>query len=243
MIPNGRVRAAATSPSPARSGAAPRAGAAARAGRASPRACPGPGYGRAACHTSRAIARRTVRARSTWRHATPRQSRKSRKGGDYQVRCFFGEEVTGGQGLAADVAGVLPPDAERLVIAADETLRPPQHQDRAFELLPGGKGLVVVDKVDARRRAVVGARARDRPGVAEAADVVRHRGGVDARALRRGAGRRWSGSRTRGPRRSCARGCRSRPGGRTSGSTPWPWSASRGSGHAGSARCPGRRAG
>src|SRR6266699_5296956 len=103
--------------------------------------------------------------------------------GGYQVRRFFRQEVTGGQGLAADVAGVLPPDAERLVFAADETLRPPQHQDRAFELLPGGKALVVVDEIDARRRTVVGARARDRPGVAEAADVVRHRGDVDARAL------------------------------------------------------------
>src|SRR5436305_32561 len=102
--------------------------------------------------------------------------------GDDLTWVFFGEEVAGGQGLAADVDGVLLPDAERLVAAADETLGAPQHEDRAFELAPGGEGLVVVDQVDARRRAVVGARARDRPRVAEAADVVLHHGGVEARA-------------------------------------------------------------
>ena len=91
--------------------------------------------------------------------------------------------MTGGQGLAANVDGVFLPDAERLVSAADETLGAPQHEDRAFELAPGGEGLVVVDHVDARGRTVVGAGARDGPRVAEAADVVRHHGGVEARAL------------------------------------------------------------
>jgi len=90
--------------------------------------------------------------------------------------------VAGGQGLAADVDGVFLPDAERLVAAADETLGAPQHEDRAFELAPGGEGLVVVDHVDARGRTVVGAGTRDRPGVAEAADVVLHHGGVEAGA-------------------------------------------------------------
>jgi hypothetical protein len=90
--------------------------------------------------------------------------------------------VAGGQGLAADVDGVFLPDAERVVAAADETLAAPQYEDRAFELVPRGEGLVVVDQVNGRRRAVVGAGARDRPRVAEAADVVLHHGGVEARA-------------------------------------------------------------
>src|SRR5919108_3878165 len=104
------------------------------------------------------------------------------EGGDDQVRRFLGDEVTGGLGLAADVDGVFLPDAERLVVAADDGLRAPQHQDRAFELPARGEGLVVVDEVDAGRRAVVGARARDGPRVAEAADVVLHDVGRDARA-------------------------------------------------------------
>src|SRR5713226_7533476 len=52
------------------------------------------------------------------------------QGGDDQARGFFGQEVTGGQRLAAHVGGILLPDAERLVAAADETLRPPQHLNR-----------------------------------------------------------------------------------------------------------------
>jgi hypothetical protein len=53
--------------------------------------------------------------------------------------------VAGGQGLAANVDGVFLPDAERVVAAADEALAAPQHEDRAFELVPRGEGLVVVD--------------------------------------------------------------------------------------------------
>src|ERR1700750_3041887 len=104
------------------------------------------------------------------------------QGFDHQLGCFLGEEVAGGKGLAADVDGVFLPDAERVVAAGDETLAAPQREDRAFELAPRGEGLVVVDQVDGRRRAVVGAGARDRPRVAEAADVVLHHGGVEARA-------------------------------------------------------------
>src|SRR5690348_3195315 len=47
------------------------------------------------------------------------------QGGGDQVRGFLGQEVTGGQGPAADVDGVLLPDAERLVAAADEALGSP----------------------------------------------------------------------------------------------------------------------
>ena len=91
--------------------------------------------------------------------------------------------MAGGKGLAADVDGVFLPDAERVVAAADEALAAPQHEDRAFELVPRGEGFVVMDQVNGRRRAVVGAGARDRPRVAEAADVVLHHSGVEARAL------------------------------------------------------------
>src|SRR4029453_7190885 len=72
-----------------------------------------------------------------------------------QGRGFLGEEVAGGQGLAADADGGFLPDAERVVAAADEALAAPQHEDRAFELVPRGEGLVVVDQVNGRRRAVV----------------------------------------------------------------------------------------
>jgi hypothetical protein len=47
------------------------------------------------------------------------------QGGGDQGRGFFGEEVAGGQGLAADVDGVFLPDAERVVAAADEALAAP----------------------------------------------------------------------------------------------------------------------
>jgi len=63
--------------------------------------------------------------------------------------------VADGQGVAADAGGVLPSDAERLVAEADERLLPPQRQDRAFGLLPGREGLVVLNEVKARGRAVV----------------------------------------------------------------------------------------
>jgi hypothetical protein len=48
------------------------------------------------------------------------------QGFDDQIGCLFGQEVTGGQRGTADVGGVLLPDAERLVAASDEGLRPPQ---------------------------------------------------------------------------------------------------------------------
>jgi hypothetical protein len=75
------------------------------------------------------------------------------QGGDYQVRCFLGKEMAGGQRLAADVRCVLLPGAKR--IGTGQALYPPQLQDRAFDLLPGGKGLVVVGKVDAQDDRVV----------------------------------------------------------------------------------------
>jgi hypothetical protein len=50
------------------------------------------------------------------------------EGRDHQVGGFLGQEVAGGQGLAADVDGVVLPDAERLVAAADEALGPPTAQ-------------------------------------------------------------------------------------------------------------------
>jgi hypothetical protein len=39
--------------------------------------------------------------------------------------------------VAAGVAGVLLPDAERLVAGANESPRPPRRKYRAFDLLPG----------------------------------------------------------------------------------------------------------
>lgn len=59
------------------------------------------------------------------------------QGGDDQVGCFLGEEVTGGQGGAADIGGVLAPDLYRLVFLADEGLLTPEQQGRAGDLLPG----------------------------------------------------------------------------------------------------------
>ena len=52
---------------------------------------------------------------------------------------LLGQKVAGGQGFTADVDGVLPPDAERLVAAADEGLGSPQHEDRAFDFRPAEK--------------------------------------------------------------------------------------------------------
>src|SRR6516162_10444641 len=71
------------------------------------------------------------------------------QGGDDRLGCFFRHEVTGRQRLAGHVGGVLPPDGERLVLTADKAPRPPQHEDRASDLLPRGEGLVVVRHVDA----------------------------------------------------------------------------------------------
>ena len=100
-----------------------------------------------------------------------------------QVRCFFRQKVAGGQFLAADVGGVLLPHAHRFILAANECLRSPQRQDRAFDALPGDEARLVVRQVDPGRRAVVGAGGRDRRRVAEAADVVLHHVGVDAPPL------------------------------------------------------------
>lgn len=47
------------------------------------------------------------------------------QGGGDQVWCFFWQEVAGGQFVAAGVGGVLLPDVQRLVAAADEPLRSP----------------------------------------------------------------------------------------------------------------------
>ena len=47
------------------------------------------------------------------------------QGGGDQVRCFFWQEVAGGQFVAAGVGGVLLPDVQRLVAATDEPLRSP----------------------------------------------------------------------------------------------------------------------
>jgi hypothetical protein len=92
------------------------------------------------------------------------------QGGAHHIGCFFGQEVAGGQRSAANVAGVLLPDADRFIIAADERLGSPQRQDGAFDLLPGSGGLLVVDQVGAGRRTVIRARARDRTWVGEATE-------------------------------------------------------------------------
>ena len=47
------------------------------------------------------------------------------QGGRDQVWCFFWQEVAGGQFVAAGVGGVLLPDMQRLIAAADEPLRSP----------------------------------------------------------------------------------------------------------------------
>src|SRR5437588_9356101 len=143
-----------------------------------------PHVGRRATKAVASYVDMTAGGRDLCRHLRRRAlAEEVAQGGGDQVRGFLREEVAGGQGSAADVDSVFLPDAERLVAAADEALGAPQHQDRAFELVPGGEGLVVVDHVDARGRTVVGAGARDGPGVAEAADVVLHHGGVEAGAL------------------------------------------------------------
>src|ERR1700683_4448271 len=107
---------------------------------------------------------------------------KVAQGGAHHIGCFFGQEVAGGQRSAANVAGVLLPDTDRLIVAADERLGSPPRQDGALDLLPGSGGLLVVDQVGAGRRTVIRARARDRAGVGEPADVVVHHTLLDARA-------------------------------------------------------------
>jgi spectinomycin phosphotransferase len=74
-----------------------------------------------------------------------------------QVRRFFGNEVSGGYGVAPDIGCVPLPDADRVVLGPDQALRSPQHLDRTFDRVPGAKGFVVVSQVDAQRRAVVSA--------------------------------------------------------------------------------------
>ena len=87
------------------------------------------------------------------------------QGPDDQAGCFLGQEVAGGQRAAADVGGVLLPDLQRFVAAADERLRPPQRQDRAFDSLPGGGGpdpptaqLMVTPSTSTRRYSKPGSR-------------------------------------------------------------------------------------
>src|SRR5580704_13907074 len=65
------------------------------------------------------------------------------QGGAHHIGCFFGQEVARGQRSAANVACVLLPDADRLIVTADERLRSPQRQDGAFDLLPSSGGLLV----------------------------------------------------------------------------------------------------
>src|SRR6202035_634632 len=69
--------------------------------------------------------------------------------------------------------------------AADECLRPPQSQDRAFDLLPGGKGLLVMNQVGARARAVVAAVVRRRHAAPLSSHPSRRVGGSPPNTRRR----------------------------------------------------------
>jgi hypothetical protein len=87
--------------------------------------------------------------------------------------------MAAGQGAAVDLVGVLAPDLEHVVVAADEAVLAPEGEQRGGHLLAAGGGRVVVGQVDGRGGAVVLAGGVDRRRVAKTADVFVHRPGVE----------------------------------------------------------------
>ena len=95
---------------------------------------------------------------------------------------LFGDEVAGVHRAALDRGRALrAPQRERIVEAADDAARAPQHEQLAGDLLAGGARRAVVLEVDRRRGAVVLARGVDRVGAAEAALVLGERFRLDER--------------------------------------------------------------
>ena len=87
--------------------------------------------------------------------------------------------MAAGQGAAVDLVGVLAPDLEHVVVAADEAVLAPEGEQRGGHLLAAGGGRVVVGQVGGGGGAVVLAGGVDRRRVAKAADVFVHRPGVE----------------------------------------------------------------
>ena len=72
---------------------------------------------------------------------------------EQHLRRFFGEVMTAGQCLAADVVGNLPPFVERPEAALDHPICTPQHEQRHRQpAVSGAVGAVVLRSIPAEAR-------------------------------------------------------------------------------------------